>query len=215
MTAPHQPSDPPRTWEASTIQAVLGGGVFLFAGAGLVVHLLTGTPLPLALSGFAVVCGVVAASLCGSASALRRQWLFRVRAGIGAGLVATLAYDFARWLLVAVGGLQLSPFAAFPFFGQALLGGRYPGTAENVAGYAFHLLNGVTFGIAYAVWFGDKGIRWGIGFGLGLEAFMLALYPGWLDIRSVKEFTQMSIVGHLVFGSVLGWLARRLIAEAR
>jgi hypothetical protein len=62
----------------------------------------------------------------------------------------------------------------------------------------------VAFGCAYAVWFGHRPWWWGIGFALGLEACMLAIYPGWLDIRTLGEFTTMSVVGHLVYGTVLG-----------
>jgi len=39
---------------------------------------------------------------------------------------------------------------------------------------------------------------------------MLGLYPGWLHIKAYGEFAQMSMVGHVVYGSVLGVLARRL-----
>lgn len=79
-------------------------------------------------------------------------------------------------------------------------------------GTVFHFVNGVTFAIAYAVWFGRRSWWWGIVFGLGLEAFMLAIYPGWLDIRAIGEFTSISVVGHVCYGATLGgtvaWLRR-------
>lgn len=74
----------------------------------------------------------------------------------------------------------------------------------------------MAFGCAYTVWFGHRRWPWGIAFALGLEAFMLAIYPGWLDLRTLQEFTTMSVLGHLVYGSVLGlgtsWLLRRRAA---
>ncbi|WP_148234359.1 hypothetical protein [Cellulomonas flavigena] len=109
-------------------------------------------------------------------------------------------------------GEHVSPFKAFPFFGQALLGEA--GESLHLgAGIAFHLLNGIAFGIAYVVWFGRRPVWVGIAYALGLEAFMLALYPGWLDIKALEEFTQMSVLGHVVYGATLALTARWLLVR--
>ena len=107
-------------------------------------------------------------------------------------------------LLVQVAGFHTSPFTALPQFGDALLGNLGNPALRTIAGIAFHLTNGITFGIAYTVWFGDRSAFWGVPYAFGLEAFMLALYPGWLDVRSVRELTEISLLGHLVYGLVLG-----------
>jgi len=207
--APAPPTDP----DAERRAVLIGGAVFLVSGASLVVHILTGAPLWALLAALVVGACVAAARWVWSLPEARAEWVAKVRAGFVVGLVATGAYDLARWLLVQVGGFHLSPFKALPFFGEALLGGLGDTTARTAVGIVFHLLNGVTFGIAYAVWFGRRSPWWGVPFALGLEAFMLALYPGWLDVRSVQELTQVSIFGHVVYGLTLGfgttWALRR------
>lgn len=192
------------------IGAVASGAVFLASGASLVVYILTGAPMALVL-GLLVLAGagVVAFTVWGD-PVRRSRWLTRVRIGVPVGLVATVCYDLSRWALVEVAGFTASPFVAFPLFGQALVGdgGSGPLTALGVG---FHLLNGVAFGIAYTVWFGHRPFWAGILFALGLEAFMLAIYPGWLDMRTIGEFTQLSMLGHVAYGTALGLMARGLL----
>lgn len=203
----------------SRLGILVAGAVFLVSGASLLVYVLTGAPLPLVLGVLAVAAAVAIAIAVWPDEARRRGWLRRIAIGAPVGLLATGAYDLSRYVLVQVLGFHVSPFKAFPLFGQALLmddAGRGP--VVFALGIAFHALNGVMFGCAYAVWFGHRPWWWGIGFALGLEAFMLAIYPGWLDIRALGEFTTMSVFGHVVYGTVLGlgnslWLRRRAARE--
>lgn len=202
-----------RTVDSTTAQVVASGAVFLASGVSLVVYILTGAPLALVLGVLVLVGAIVIAATVWADPVRRAAWLVRVRVGVVAGLVATACYDASRWLLVEVAGFAASPFAAFPLFGQALAGDVGAGP-RTVLGIGFHLLNGIAFGIAYTVWFGHRPFWVGIGFALVLEAFMLAIYPGWLDLRSIREFTQMSVLGHVVYGSVLGLLAHRGLTRA-
>ena len=71
------------------------------------------------------------------------------------------------------------------------------------------MFNGLAFAVAYSYWFAAKGAVTGIAFAMMLEAFMLGLYPGWLRIADYAPFLTMSLIGHLVYGTVLGVLARR------
>lgn len=192
------------------VGVLASGAVFLASGAALVVYILTGAPMALVLGLLVLAGGVVVALTVWGDPVRRRRWLARVRLGIPVGLVATVCYDLSRWALVEVAGFTASPFVAFPLFGQALVGdgGSGPLTALGVG---FHLLNGIAFGIAYTVWFGHRPFWVGILFALGLEAFMLAIYPGWLDMRTIGEFTQMSMLGHVAYGSALGLMARALV----
>lgn len=177
------PAPPAARW-----RAVAPGAVFLASGASLAAFIATGAPLVAALTTLAAAGGLWASRSLGADDA-RAGWASRVRAGVVAGLAATAAYDASRWAVVELGDLAVSPFAAIPLFGQALLGGAAGGLA-HVAGVAFHLLNGVCFAIAYTLWFGTRGWRAGVAFALGLEACMLAVYPGWLDVASLREFTR-------------------------
>jgi hypothetical protein len=139
----------------------------------------------------------------------------RVWAGVRAGLAATAAYDVTRLALVQLLSLKVSPFAALPIFGQLLVGQSAGSAAGTAAGVAYHLANGLGFGTAYTLLLGRRGVLTGIAFALGLEALMLTFYPGWLDIRAVGEFVSMSMLGHVAYGAVLGWLARRMTGSSR
>jgi len=126
-------------------------------------------------------------------------------------LAATAAYDLTRLALVAVLGMDLRPFEAVPLFGQLLTGAPAHSPVAVAVGVAYHLSNGVGFGVAFAMVAGRRGIGAGVAWALVLEAIMLTLYPGWLDIRSIREFASVSMLGHVAYGGVLGWMARRLL----
>lgn len=194
-------------------RTIAQGAVFLASGASLVAYILTGAPLPAALAALVMGGGLFAAGSMAADPAARAAWAARVGAGAAAGLAGTAAYDASRWVLVQLGGFTVSPFTAIPLFGEALLAGQGGSATQQAAGVAFHLVNGICFGIAYTVWFGPKGWRAGVVFALVLEACMLALYPGWLDVASLREFTQMSVLGHVGYGVALGSTARALVAR--
>jgi hypothetical protein len=189
----------------------VAGAACCISGAALVVHILTGSPLWLALAafGFAGSMGVAVVAVNEPGAVARLRHL--AGRGVIVGVVGTAAYDVSRWILVQVGGLELSPFEALPLFGQALLGEDRTGLLVTVAGVGYHLVNGIAFGVAYVIWFGHRPWWTGIIFALGLEAFMLALYPGWLDPASIAELTQVSMVGHFVYGGTLGLMTSWLI----
>lgn len=140
---------------------------------------------------------------------LQRAMLERIRVGALAGLIGALAYDAARLGFVTALGLDFKPFAAWPLFGQGLLGTDISTTAAYAAGACFHFANGTLFGVAYALFVRRPAWWSGILWALCLEALMLSLYPSWLDIKSLGEFTQVSVLGHVVYGSVLGTLTKR------
>lgn len=188
----------------------IGGALFLCTGAGLLVHLLVGLPLAVTVPG--------AAGLAASLFLLLNQARptpfpgRRIRVGLLSGLLATIAYDLSRLAVVTATRSSVDPFAAWPLFGAGLAGTATPDSLRWVVGAAFHMTNGLLFAVAYTVWLGERGPGWGVLFALGLEAFMLGLYPGWLNIRDTSEFTLMSITGHLSYGLVLGTVTRRLLA---
>lgn len=136
-----------------------GGAVCCTSGGALVLHVLTGSPLWLGLAtvGFATSVLLAVAIVAGGIDVRASPELRRLlgRASI-VGLVATTAYDVARWILVQLGGMQVSPFEALPLFGQALLGSDSDGLAVQTAGIAYHLLNGVAFAMAYVIWLGHR-----------------------------------------------------------
>ena len=198
------------------------GLVALAGGAALLAHILAGVSLVLGVAAAAFLLAGVALAIGRIASPeLRRLAARTAAAAAAAGLIATLAYDAARTGLSLLDSSAYDPYEAVRTFGTLLAGPAAPAAAILAAGMAYHLVNGVSFGVAYGFLFGRSGeatVRWalltGIGWGLFLEGFQLALYPGWLDIRAVREFAQISAASHLVYGATLGvtcrWLLRRI-----
>lgn len=141
---------------------------------------------------------------------VKARVLGQVKAGLVAGILGLVAYDVTRWTIVAVFGVSINPFEAFPVFGE-LLTGSDSATVNWVAGTGYHIFNGTGFAIFYAIMFGTRGIRAGVLWAIALEAATLLIYPGWLDIRTRGEFTAVSMGGHIAYGITIGAVSARLL----
>ncbi|MFN2497163.1 MAG: DUF6789 family protein [Pseudonocardiaceae bacterium] len=197
-------------------RASLLGLPFLCTGAALVVYLVSGVSL---LLGIAVV-----VSLTGAAALLIRRRLpvelrmvvaARVRWGAVAGVAATAAYDACRFVLVRLLDLQFWPFDVFTRFGGLLVGQSTSPAVVMAVGTAYHYANGIGFAVAYALFVRRPGIVTGLLWAGILELFMVSLYPGWLGLQAMNEFLGVSVVGHIVYGLVLGSTTRILLRDDR
>jgi hypothetical protein len=184
----------------------------LATGVALLIYFLTGIALWLGL--------LVTVSLALAISALvwwvipiRQQQRLRRRASAGvlAGILATLGYDLSRLLLVRIADFSLWPFDTFRLFGQLFVGSTLPSEVVLLIGIGYHILNGVSFGLAYTLLFGQYGWKAGIIWAMGLEILMVSFYPGWLDLKALDEFLSISVVGHVVYGVILGYYSRKLL----
>jgi hypothetical protein len=117
----------------------------------------------------------------------------------------------SRYLTAVIAPGSTDPFAAWPLFGQLLLNSPQVTLHEWSAGIAFHVVNGLGFGLAYFILVRKPTVWTGIAWGLGLELFMALLYPRWLVIAQLSEFLQISVVGHFFYGAVLGTFGARYI----
>lgn len=188
--------------------------LFLGSGAALVAYIITGLWLLVGVGLGLLVLVVLGALLWRRACDAERTWLLRrLRIGLVAGVLATGAYDLSRLALVKFGAMRFQPFESFTLFGQALLGTHQPSGWVTAAGTGYHLLNGLSFAVAYTVAAGHRGVRAGIVWALMLETAMVSLYPGWLGLKALDEFLQVSILGHLAYGAVLGLVAQRLLSR--
>jgi hypothetical protein len=202
---------------------VVVGFASLANGLALVAHILGGVSLPgfLAVTWTSAV--VAVAMLAGGAGrALRRSIVRTIGVGVAAGLLATAAYDVTKATLSLLDPSPFNPFEVTRVFGTILVGPDAPAALITATGWAFHLANGCTFAIAFACFFARdgrismrRGILTGIGWGLFLETFQLGLYPGWLNIRFLDEFRQISFLSHVVFGAAIGILVPAGLRRSR
>ena len=201
--------------------AIVGLAV-LANGVALLFHIVRAAPLPAALAaawaiGLLAIVGVIARS-----EPHVRDDLVRIATiGIAAGFLSTVAYDASKALLSNLDPAPWNPFDALRIFGEALIGGGWPDPVLRVVGLAFHASNGTTFGLAFALLFGlwssrhaGLAVLAGVAWGLCLETFQLALYPGWMNIKFLDEFRQVSFGAHVVYGACVGLIVRAGIQRA-
>jgi hypothetical protein len=187
----------------------------LFSGAALLTHIVWRVSLPLALAAAVLVLVFSGATLWRRAAPTQRAMLARlVKVGAASGLLATISYDAAKYALSQLDASPYNPFEAVRIFGTLLVGQPASEAAIYAAGAAFHLLNGVSFGVAYCFLFRRQGVIAGMAWGLFLEMFQLTLYPGWLNIRLYAEFAQISAISHVVYGLVLGKACQLALARS-
>ena len=189
----------------------------LFSGAALVAAVWFQLPLAVTLLCTGLFAGVAVMTRYSSLDTPgRRDTLLRLRSGLKAGIVATLAYDLWRLGLVEFADFPISPFESFRLFGLSILGPNATEFLAYLVGTMYHLLNGLTFSVAYVLLFRMPNPFTGIAWALGLEAAMFTVYPGWMDLEAVMmEFTVMSLSGHLVYGALLGVLGRKFLVAAK
>lgn len=191
----------------------------LFSGTALLANITLGLSLPVGLLSAAVVLGTVLALTALRADRIDRVHSWAVaRAGLAAGLGATIVYDITRAVLGQLDPSPFDPFGAIRIFGTLLVGSAASDLLIMTSGIALHFVNGTCFGLSYAALFGRDGQRstssalvTGITWGLFLELFQTTLYPEWLRIAALNEFLLISALSHVAFGLSLGLLSRRYL----
>jgi hypothetical protein len=153
-----------------------------------------------------------------------RQLWHAVAVGAAAGFVAAVAYDIFRLPFVYAKDWHLDGFVpalmlfkVFPRFGAMILGQALEqpeySLATQVAGWAYHFSNGITFGVMYLALIGNAARRawwWGVVFAVGLEiGLLLTPYSQLFGIHVTPTFIAVTLTAHLVFGIVMGLAARR------
>jgi hypothetical protein len=192
-------------------------------GAALVFYIVGTLPMPALLAVTWSVAAIAVAGMVAVGGPTARSLIVRlIVVGLVVGLGATLAYDATKAVLSHLDPSPYDPFEVTRIFGRILLGDGASAAAVTVAGWGFHLANGCTFAIGYAALFArdgrvtlKRGVLTGIAWALLLETFQLILYPGWLGIRFVDEFRQISFLSHVVFGTTLGLLIPAGLRSAR
>lgn len=133
----------------------------------------------------------------------------RLLVGATAGATGLVFYDVARWLVQALLPIEFDAFFSMPAFGALMTGMPHDSTAAIVGGWLYHISNGLTFGIIYALIAGPSRWWWGLVWGAGLEAGMLFVYPALFRGLPFGGLLVVSLVGHAVFGAAVGLTCER------
>lgn len=197
----------------STRAKVIGAVLALLSGAAILGE--TFTPIPMSVSvpllvlpGALLLTGMVFAST----RRFRELDRFADRAISGAlwGLVATLAYDAIRPLLMWIFRYHFNPYRAMPVFGSLITDRAKTTTIAIVVGWIYHFWNGLSFGVTFALMRPRGGPVAGFIWAMALQGFMMWAYPTLMRIRLDNPgFLMAGLVGHTVWGVVLGSSLRR------
>jgi hypothetical protein len=131
----------------------------------------------------------------------------RIRLGAIAGVAGTIAYDLFR-IPFALAGQRI--FAPIFSYGLLIDGGGMSSPWTDLAGWLFHLSNGVTFGIAYAVVMAGRHWGFGVLWGVVLEA--VAFLGPFTDIYGLTgKWVSIGIAfaAHVAYGLPLGLMVAR------
>lgn len=149
---------------------------------------------------------ILLVTLAQARKASRHDLYGRIVAGIWAGGFATLAYDVVR-LPIAMSGLPV--FKAISYFGTLITNQVAPTAVSELVGWAYHLSNGIGFGLMYAVvvprprWW--SAVLWGT----TLEgAMLLTPYAEVFGYKLSNKFVAITLGSHIVYGIVL-WATLR------
>jgi hypothetical protein len=184
---------------------ILGIGT-LFSGIALLAHIVAGISLRLAL---ALTVGFLTLTLLlvwqRTSSEERSPMMRRTIVGLVSGLLATVSYDSAKFALSQWDPSPYNPFEAIHLFGLLLAGPSASSLVVNAAGTLFHLVNGISFGLAFCLLVERPGLLSGMGWGLFLALLQITLYPGWIPMNFYQEFATISALSHVLYGIVLGY----------
>jgi hypothetical protein len=132
----------------------------------------------------------------------------RIVLGLWAGSFATLAYDVVRVPLVHAG---IPIFKAISYFGTIMISVPRPTLASEVAGWTYHLSNGIGFAIMYTLLFHRPGWLSAVVWSVFLEVMMLVTpYAEVFGYRRSPQFFAITMGAHVFYGLGL-WLAARYL----
>lgn len=145
----------------------------------------------------------------------RRLLYNRLLVGGAAGAVGLVAYDLIRLAVQDLLPVGFDAFYSLRVFGTLMTGRPIGSDAALAAGWAYHISNGITFGVIYALLAGPARWWWGLAWGSILEIGMIAVYPAVFLPSVTRGFLLVSVVGHAVFGAIVGLLCQQAALPAQ
>jgi len=204
------PSSAPVEVPLSPATVIVAAVCALSSGIALVVAIVADLNLSLACS-FILVPAFIAFLAVTVIVRRHEQTLFfvRLKAGLVAGVLGTIAYDGLRFAVENAGLSSANSFRAIRVFGMSLTAQSIDAPGAIAAGWTFHVVNGVGFAVAYVMVMAGKRVYWGLLYAMALETAMVTLYPGWLQMTPSAEFLTLSVLGHVAYGAVVGAIGER------
>ena len=138
-----------------------------------------------------------------------RVFLNCIAVGLIGGLIATLIYDAVRWILNRTVFTHYNSFTSIYIFGSWITGREISTPEAAVAGWTYHYWNGLSIALFYTLTFGRRHWLYAVGYALVMEAFMLGLFPFFVQVSDKFDFIALSMLGHLAYGAVLGLIAQK------
>lgn len=132
----------------------------------------------------------------------------RIRIGAIGGLLGTVGYDIVR-IPFALAGQRI--FAPILSYGLLIDGGGMSSGWTDLLGWLFHVSNGVTFGIGYAVVFARRHWAWGVAYGLLLETAAYASpFTEVYRLTGKTAVVAIAYLAHVAYGWPLGRVVQRM-----
>jgi hypothetical protein len=207
-------TDPPATPEGPpAIPRLVRGITVLCAGASLGALLAQVAGLiPMTL--FIIVVATPAAVFVLGVGVIARRiddrtFVHNLAVAAKAGVVATIAYDVVRFGVHATGLFGFDAFNSIRIFGSWITGQPSTTLPAQLAGWAFHVWNGLAFAFMFVLTFGRPKWWYGLIYGLVMEVIMLGIFPTFLPISDRPGFITISLIGHAAYGTTLGLIAER------
>ena len=157
---------------------------------------------------FASVPSMVVLIAIAAARPVNAELRRRIRVGAVAGAVGTLGYDLVR-IPFALAGQRV--FAPIESYGILIADASASSGLTSTLGWLYHLSNGVTFGVAYAVVAARRHWAWGVAWALILES-VAVFSPFAVRYGLAGQVVPIAIAygAHLFYGYPLGRMVQRL-----
>jgi hypothetical protein len=139
----------------------------------------------------------------------------RLLTGFVAGAAGLVVYDATRLAVQEMLPVQFDAFRSMKVFGTLMTGLPTTSLVGQAAGWSYHITNGLTFGVIYALVAGPARWPWGFAWGLLLEIAMVVVYPAIYHPSSRTMFLSVSIAGHAAYGATLGVVCQRCALPRR
>ncbi|MEZ5116741.1 MAG: hypothetical protein R2737_10775 [Candidatus Nanopelagicales bacterium] len=123
------------------------------------------------------------------------------------GLIGTVGYDLFRVPFVMAGRGVLAPIESY---GVLLTDATASSDVTAFAGWTYHFLNGICFGIAYAAAMLGRSLWWAVLWAMVLEsATIVTPFATYYALTGKYDVIAIAYAAHIPYGLALGWMTRR------